>query len=80
MVESLPANSGDAGLISVLGRSHMRWSSQAHVSELLNPLPQLARLTNVDPTLHSERSRGSERPVQSNEDPMWPKIKPNKHK
>ena len=77
MFESLPANSGDAGLISVLGRSHMPWS---HVSELLNPLLQLARLTNVDPTLRNKKSRGNERPVQSNEDPVWPKIKPNKYK
>ena len=35
MVKNLPANAGDTGLIPGPGRSHMPWSSSAHVSQLL---------------------------------------------
>ena len=42
VVKNLPANAGDTGSIPGLGRSHMPWSSKAHV-------PHLLKLTHVKP-------------------------------
>ena len=36
MVENLPANAGDAGSSSGLGRSHMPWSNWAREPQLLS--------------------------------------------
>ena len=37
MVKNLPANAGDMGLIPGPGRSHMPWSNQAQMPQLLSP-------------------------------------------
>jgi len=37
VVKNLPANAGDGGLISDLGRFHIPWSNKAHVPQLQNP-------------------------------------------
>ena len=36
MVRNPPANAGDVGLSPGPGRSHMPWSSEAHVPQLLS--------------------------------------------
>ena len=41
MDENLPAIAGDMGLIPGLGRSHMPWSSLAHISAPAKPYPVL---------------------------------------
>ena len=35
MVKNPPVNAGDNGLIPSVGRSHIQWSSEAHVPRLL---------------------------------------------
>ena len=80
MVESLPANSGDTGLISVPGGSHKPWSNSARVSELLSPRATTPEADEPRPHAPQKKSHCDEKPVCSNEDPVWPKIKPNKYK
>ena len=55
VVESLPANAGDTGSSPGLGRSHMLWSNQARVPQLLS-LRSRAR----EPQLLSLRSKACE--------------------
>ena len=37
MVKNPPANAGDTGSSPGPGRSHMPWSNEAHVPQLLSP-------------------------------------------
>ena len=49
MVKSPPANSGDKGSIPGPGRSHMQWSNEASVPQLLKPVC-------LEPVHHNERN------------------------
>ena len=59
MVNDLPANAGDMGLVPGLGRTHMLWSNLAHA-------PQLLSVTAPESVLHKS-SHHSEKPIHYND-------------
>ena len=72
-----PANAGDMGLISDPGRSHVLWSNQAHVPQLLSLCSRAWELRLLSPlitsteayvpqSLCSTRRHLSEKPARGN--------------
>ena len=49
LVKNLPANAGGTGSIPGLGRSHMPWSDQAHVPQLLSLYSRARELQLLSP-------------------------------
>ena len=56
MDKNPPANAGDTGSITDLGRSHMPQDNQAHAPQLLKPM-------SLQPMLHNKRTHYSEKPT-----------------
>ena len=65
MVESLPANAGDAGSGPGLG-------GIPRAAERLGPWATIAGPVRLEPVLRNERGRGSERPAHRDEE--WPPL------
>ena len=59
VVKNQPANAGDMGSSPGLGRSHMPWSSKAHVPQLLSPCA-----TTTEARVPRVRARQQEKPPQ----------------
>ena len=57
VVENLPANAGDTGSSTGLGRSHMPRSNKAREPQLLS--------LRLEPVLRNKRGRDSERPAHA---------------
>ena len=73
VVKNPPANAGDTGSRPGLGRSHMSWSNQARVPQLLGlhstaHAPQLLKPVRLKPMLHDKRSHHSEKPAHCKEE------------
>ena len=73
MVKNPPANAGDTGSSPGLGRSHMPWSNEAHVPQLLSLRSraretQLLKTARLKPVLHNKRSHRNEKPTHRNEE------------
>ena len=64
VVENLPANAGDTGSSPGLGRSHMLWSNEARVPQLLKPM-------SLEPVLCNKRSYRNEKPAHRNKEPPF---------
>jgi len=67
VVNNLPANAGDMGLIPDPGRCHMSRSNSARAPQLWSPRskspePQPLKPSNLQPELH-KRSHPNEKPV-----------------
>ena len=56
VVRNSPANAGDRGLVSGLGKSHMPQDNYACVKQLLKP-------EHLEPVLHNKRSHRNEKPT-----------------
>ena len=65
MVERQLAKAGDVGSSPSLGRSHMPRSNWARE-------PQLLSSVRLEPVLHNNRGRDSERPAHRDEE--WPPL------
>ena len=61
VVNNLPASAGDKGWIPGVGRSYMLQNNSAHV-------PQLLKLSHLDPILCNKRSHHNEKPVHHNKE------------
>ena len=68
VVKNLPANAGDTGSVSGLGRFHMPWVNQAHAPQLLSTHLQLLTPRTLEPVLCNKRSHCNEKPGHHNEE------------
>ena len=71
VVKNPPANAGDMGSSPGPRRSHMPWSNEARVPQLLSLRstarePQLLKPVRLEPVLHNKRSHRSEKPAHRN--------------
>ena len=73
IVKNLPANAGDTGLSPDPGRSHMPWSNEAPVPQLLSLRfrackTQLLKPAHLEPMLGNRRSHRNEKLMHCNEE------------
>ena len=74
MVENLPANAGDTGLIPGLGRSHMPQSNSAREPQLLN-----LRATITEARAPRARALQQEKPPQWEAHALQRRVAPAHH-
>ena len=73
LVKNPPANAGDTGLSTGLGRSHVPQSNKARAPQLLSLRsrarePQLLKPVHLETVLRNKRSHPNEKPALRNEE------------